>query len=130
MFRINSIFAGWMDVTIGDTDINFSYIEDAKGELDNLFNLNSNQTKNYDFDLEGTSIKITTFRNKDLFIISLYQEEKELKNYKWNYKEFIREYIAEAVKQKEYYIKYFAHWGDTWETEDWKELINLNEDEE
>ena len=69
MFNIYSIYAGWMTVSFGErkdegytfTDKNgevfhFSYLDDVKEQLDNLFNLDYDDTSNKkdeEFDLEG-----------------------------------------------------------------------------
>ena len=79
MFNIYDISAGWMDISFGerkteDSDtsdvFSLSYIDDVKDEFDNLFNLKGDETKKYEFDLEGTVLEVETSLDNDYIVIS------------------------------------------------------------
>ena len=146
MFNIYYCFAGWMPISFGEKkvvpsytehnvrDLFFlSYIDDVKGELDNLFDFSKGQFpiyKEYEFDLEGENLKITTnvdmFKNNPNIKIKceyIYSEEEEVYTYEFNYKEFLNNYIAEWKSHIEEYKKDFVydepdydvygeHWGN------------------
>ena len=110
MFNIYSIFAGWISVSFGerkDNDysytgengeiISFSYLDDVKEMLDNLFDLKEGQRKTKEFDLEGDVIDIYTILNNDtIYIICNYKytENQEQYSYSFSYRNFLKEYVA------------------------------------
>ena len=108
MFNIKSIFAGWMDIAFGEKGekvFSFSYIEDVKKMLDNLFNLEWGKMneKTEEFDLEGTDLMIHTHLYGDNIHIfcSVLGDKKEDYHYIFKYKDFLRCYFQEMSDHKE-----------------------------
>lgn len=131
MFNIKGIFAGWMDITFGEKSekvFSFSYIEDVKEMLDNLFNLEYGKVneKTEEFDLEGADLMIHThLYGDDIHIFcSVLGDKKEDYHYIFNYKGFLKCYFQEMSDHKGNYIRDFAyHELDfIWKTDDWKEI--------
>lgn len=138
MFNIYDISAGWMDISFGerkteDSDtsdvFSLSYIDDVKDEFDNLFNLKGDETKKYEFDLEGTVLEVETSLDNDYIVISCdhkYSDDKpSVYKYFFKYEDFIRSYVKEIETYKKDYIKNFVYGDDekgAWNNKDYIEL--------
>lgn len=141
MFNIYSIFAGWISVSFGerkDNDysctgkngeiISFSYLDDVKEMLDNLFDLEEGQRKVKEFDLEGDVIDIyTRLNNGTIYIICNYKytENQEQYSYNFPYKNFLEEYVATMREYKDLYLREFAYHeeGYEWDNKYWNNIV-------
>lgn len=144
MFNIYFIQAGWMPISFGERKSDtigyvgtnsrevayLSYIDYAKDELDNLFNLKQGQEKKYEFDLEGDDLEISTKLDQEQIKIHFeYVYSKEEEPYKFDYSfpyiDFLKDYVDEFSANKETYIKDF-HYDErdySWENENWNEIL-------
>ena len=141
MFNIYSIFAGWISVSFGERKnddysytgkngevISFSYLDDVKEMLDNLFDLKEGQRKTKEFDLEGDVIDIYTILNNDtIYIICNYKytENQEQYSYSFSYRNFLKEYVATMQEHKELYLREFAYHEEDyrWDNKHWNNII-------
>ena len=144
MFNIYSIYAGWMTVSFGErkdegysyTDKNgevfhFSYLDDVKEQLDNLFNLDYSDVKNKkdeEFDLEGEDVWIHTALWGDkihIFCSYMYVDEPRDFHYIFDYKDFLKEYVETMKEYKEQYLKDFSYHESyyNWDNRNWEEII-------
>lgn len=143
MFNIYFIQAGWMPISFGKRKLDtvgyttaesrevayLSYIDYAKDELDNLFNLSEGMEKSYEFDLEGEDLKISTKLTSSTINIHLeyiYTDilPKEY-NYSFPYIDFLKEYVEEFTYNRDTYIKDF-HYDERdykWENDNWNEIL-------
>lgn len=142
MFNIYYVYAGWMPISFGkrkdypeytyskqDDTFFLSYLDYAKDELDNLFNLNEGNKKSYTFDLEGDELLLETNLIGDTLNIAgkyLYNDDLEKYNYSFDYKTFLVEYIQEWNEYKNEYEKNFAYDFEDykWENDNWISLVN------
>lgn len=136
MFEIRKIFAGWMDAKFSESGnlFSFSYIQDVKADLDDLFLLNPNEEKACDFDLEGEDIRVQTKRDDDIITISVSDANtgKPFGTYKHNYFNYVKEYVAQFRERQAVYITEFEYHdkdGYIWETNNWKRLEEIADGE-
>lgn len=141
MFNIYSIFAGWISVSFGerkDEDysytgkngeiISFSYLDDVKEMLDNLFDLKEGQRKTKEFDLEGDVIDIyTRLNNNTIYIMCNYKyiDNQEQYSYSFPYKNFLKEYVTTMQEYKELYLQDFAYHEENykWDNKYWDNIV-------
>lgn len=143
MFNIYFIQAGWMPISFGERKLDtigytggaprdvayLSYIEYAKDELDNLFDLSVDEEKSYEFDLEGDDLKISTKLNGSMIDIHfeyVYSDElPKAYDYSFPYIDFLKEYVEEFTANKDTYIKDF-HYDERdykWENDNWDNIL-------
>lgn len=141
MFNIYSIFAGWVSVFFGERKdenysytgkngeiISFSYLDDVKEMLDNLFDLKEGQRKTKEFDLEGDVIDIyTRLNNNTIYIMCNYKyiDNQEQYSYSFPYKNFLKEYVTTMQEYKELYLQDFAYHEENykWDNKYWDNIV-------
>lgn len=141
MFNIYSIFAGWISVSFGERKdenysytgkngeiISFSYLDDVKEMLDNLFDLKEGQRKTKEFDLEGDVIDIyTRLNNNTIYIMCNYKyiDNQEQYSYSFPYKNFLKEYVTTMQGYKELYLQDFAYHEENykWDNKYWDNIV-------
>lgn len=136
MFEIRKILAGWMDAKFSESGnlFSFSYIQDVKADLDDIFLLEPGEKKECAFDLEGEDILIKTQRNDNIITIEVSDaySDKQYGTYKHDYFEYVKAYVEEFREHRAVYITEFEYHdkdGYVWETNNWKRLEEIADGE-
>jgi len=127
-FEIKNIFAGWFDFAIHGVQYEhgLSYLDWVKDEFDDLFNLEHEEQKHHEFDLESEGILLVmTYRHYDyifIFLTDLYKENNHV--FKHKYKPFIKSYVKEMEAHRDEYCRDFMYHDSDfrWDNENWEKL--------